>query len=495
MLRREFLRGVAAIAELGTQAFGPGLRGGFGSLGIGGRIAVNPTYFVNASTGSDSNDGRTPATAWRTLAKVSGSTFVAGDSIAFTGTFSGTLTIPSGGSATGSIKYIGYSTGATINAAVNTNGIAATDLSYITICNLTVVGAGGTSGIGISITYNAVDGVNPIIQNCNVSGFAGDGIKVIANELRTLINPLISGCVVDACTIGQQASTAGINLRGTSGAQLRGQYNVINGLIVGCVATNNTGVGGFTNWCGSGIFMANASNSVITNCTADSNGANSTNDAGPGGIWLFDCVGCTIQYCEARNTKTAGGDGGGFDLDGACVNCTMQYNYSHDNVGYGFMSFTFDSAVVLNNTNNTIRFNVSARDGRGGIRICNSSTVPTTGQVYGNVCYVSSTTGVGLKLEYNGPTFSYKIANNIFIRENAATGDLMRTSGAPTAETTLVGNDYYTPNAFRITWGACNMPASLLGKPRPGRKRLLGPMLASTSIHNSSEINRPPIRL
>jgi len=40
-------------------------------------------YYVDASAGNDSNDGRSPARAWRTIAKVNGSTFTAGNQVLF----------------------------------------------------------------------------------------------------------------------------------------------------------------------------------------------------------------------------------------------------------------------------------------------------------------------------------------------------------------------------------------------------------------------------
>ena len=41
------------------------------------------TYYVDATGGNDANDGLTQATAWKTVAKVNGSTFAAGDSVLF----------------------------------------------------------------------------------------------------------------------------------------------------------------------------------------------------------------------------------------------------------------------------------------------------------------------------------------------------------------------------------------------------------------------------
>lgn len=48
----------------------------------GGSVAGR-AYYVDASAGKDSNDGRSPATAWRTISKVNGQSFAAGDQILF----------------------------------------------------------------------------------------------------------------------------------------------------------------------------------------------------------------------------------------------------------------------------------------------------------------------------------------------------------------------------------------------------------------------------
>ena len=39
------------------------------------------TYYVDATHGNDNNDGLSPATAWRTMGKVSDFSFLPGDSI------------------------------------------------------------------------------------------------------------------------------------------------------------------------------------------------------------------------------------------------------------------------------------------------------------------------------------------------------------------------------------------------------------------------------
>jgi hypothetical protein len=49
----------------------------------GGGIASATTYYVSASTGSDSNSGTSSGTPWQTVAQVNGQVFQPGDSILF----------------------------------------------------------------------------------------------------------------------------------------------------------------------------------------------------------------------------------------------------------------------------------------------------------------------------------------------------------------------------------------------------------------------------
>ena len=71
-------------------------------------------YYVDASGGSDANSGTSPASAWKTVAKVSASKFNAGDRILFKKgeTWRETLNVPSSGSAGNPITFSSYGSGA-----------------------------------------------------------------------------------------------------------------------------------------------------------------------------------------------------------------------------------------------------------------------------------------------------------------------------------------------------------------------------------------------
>ena len=93
---------------------------------------------------------------------------------------------------------------------------------------------------------------------------------------------------------------------------------------------------------------------------------------GPVGIWTWDSNRVVIQYNESHHNRTGSPkDGGGFDLDGGVQNSIVQYNYSHNNDGAGYLLAQFEGAKPFHN--NIIRYNLSKNDGRknsyGGIHL------------------------------------------------------------------------------------------------------------------------------
>jgi hypothetical protein len=70
-------------------------------------------YYVDATNGNDSNDGTSPAAAWQTLSKVSGSSFNPGDSILLKRgeIYRGQIIIPNSGTETTPITFSAYGTG------------------------------------------------------------------------------------------------------------------------------------------------------------------------------------------------------------------------------------------------------------------------------------------------------------------------------------------------------------------------------------------------
>lgn len=76
-------------------------------------VASATSYYVDATGGDDAKDGQSMATAWKTIAKVNGSSFVAGDQILFKRgeVWRERLAPPSNGAAGNTIKFDAYGMG------------------------------------------------------------------------------------------------------------------------------------------------------------------------------------------------------------------------------------------------------------------------------------------------------------------------------------------------------------------------------------------------
>ena len=114
---------------------------------------------------------------------------------------------------------------------------------------------------------------------------------------------------------------------------------------------------------------------------------------GPIGIWAWDANRVVIQFNESHHNLTGSSkDGGGFDLDGGVTNSVLQYNYSHDNDGAGYLLAQFEGARPF--YGNVLRYNLSVNDGRrnryGGIHLwstgANGGITDTT--LYANTVYI-----------------------------------------------------------------------------------------------------------
>jgi hypothetical protein len=103
------------------------------------------TYYVDATLGSNSNNGTSVDTPWQTVGKIAIVTLSPGDTVLFKKgeTFNGKLTPGQSGSAGNFITFGAYGTGANpiINATGQTYGLDVQGRSYIRFENMTVQGA------------------------------------------------------------------------------------------------------------------------------------------------------------------------------------------------------------------------------------------------------------------------------------------------------------------------------------------------------------------
>jgi len=90
------------------------------------------------------------------------------------------------------------------------------------------------------------------------------------------------------------------------------------------------------------------------------------------GCWTWDSLNTTLQFNESHHNMTPASDsgardGGGFDLDLGTENGMLQYNWSHDNEGEGFLLMTWPIGYgyargVTHNAQ--MRYNIGERDGQ-----------------------------------------------------------------------------------------------------------------------------------
>jgi len=460
-----------------------------------------PTFYVDGVSGLDSNDGKTPATAWQTIAKVNAQTWLfPGTQVLFAGgqTFAGTITPSNGLTAANPLVFGSYGTGqATINAG-NGGGFLAQNMGGIIVQALIFTGTSTLTNTAHGIRFDNSQAGNTTlfgisVLGCTVSGFGINGIYVSGSTGTSgFSGVVIDGCIVHDCTGNYTGNlgSAGIYIGSSPGYGLLsvGRASHSNILVQNCIAYNNLGKAGATNWVGSGIFGSETDNHTIQFCQAYNNGTNGNFvNGGAIGIWLSDNTNGLIQFCESHHNHTSStADGGGLGLDGGCQNCTIQYCYSHDNEGSGLQIYSYDDATVLQDINKVIRFCVSQNDCLkattlgAGLNMGSDSTRAQTGDCYNNTIFCDGSVSRAC-LSLGGSHVNIqtgRIANNIFYStNNAPLIALFEVDGNPSGMT-LVGNDYYNTGTFSIRWNSVTYTTFAAWQTATGQEKVAG-----TDVH------------
>lgn len=494
MNRRWLLAGTAAVAILCPRPAYAWTHG----------VALGTTYYVSP-TGSDSNDGKSQGAAWQTITKVNASTFGAGDRILFQGgqTFSGALSMGtanwSGSSvpnATYPVTFGSYGAGNATISSGSSSGFAALNIGALVVRDLTFVGGGiaSTTVNGVSATNS--QGGNTKLQfvrltNLDVSQYGGNGILITGTSGTSGFNDVvISACSAHDNTGGVTPGTGTAGIFVTSvpgygfGATTPAHTNVT---ISGCTAAGNTGkAGDALNWVGSGIVIAQTTNGLISACSTSNNGQNSTlSSAGPVGCWTADSKNIVIQLCESFGNKTGGSiDGGGFDMDGGCVDCAIQYCYSHGNAGSGFLVYSYNDGTVTAVTGCTIRYCISENDvidtsqTTGSINV-GSDAVLTGVAVYNNTVYQSRVGPSVMAASYTlASTITGNVANNIFYTASGV--KLAAVASNPTG-LLFTGNDYFTLGSFSLTWNGVTYSSFAAWQTATSQEKISGSNVGLTS--------------
>lgn len=174
------------------------------------------------------------------------------------------------------------------------------------------------------------------------------------------------------------------------------------------------------------------------------------------GCWTWDSENTTIQFNESHHnmtplTNNKARDGSGFDLDLGTENGMLQYNWSHDNQGEGYLLLSWPIGFGYSrgeSHNIQMRYNLSERDGKklgGGITVF-GGVDPLV--IYNNTIYYEPDRLVGTDM-FNGEGGAVTTSifgksgkpnmrtyNNIFITDGtknpAAVSNNLWTDGAGT---------------------------------------------------------------
>jgi len=381
------------------------------------------TYYLSVA-GNDTKSGETMQEAWRSINKLNATTLYPGDRVLFEGggTFTGSIRIDSRsqGTAEQPIIISSYGTGAaTINSGLS-YGFYAYNTAGIELRRLNFVGAGRlsntNSGIIFYIDLTAAHLQHLVLDSIDVSGYQKSGIYVGSWQGTSGYSDVrLTNCQ------SHENGESGIE---TFSQELSAHHNWYIGH---CTTFNNSGRADVTRThTGNGIVVSGIDGALIEKCEAYNNGwLNGSPSGGPVGIWGWCCNNLVIQECESHHNRSGTAhDGGGFDLDGGCTNSILQYNYSHDNDGPGYLLAQYYEAPPMHDV--TIRYNISVNDARrynqGAIMLWSSGDNGgiQRASIHNNTVYVSSPgNGSTPKALYisSGGISGVTLRNNVFQTE------------------------------------------------------------------------------
>jgi len=394
-------------------------------INIDNVVADSNTYYV-ANNGSDSNNGLSPSTPWKTIGKVntkmSDGTIKQGDNIYFKrgDTFTDAeLNIKVGGTSTDRMIIGDYGTGNNPIFDRNTGNEIITcstaNVNYITIQNLT-------------------------LKN------GGDALQVWNNHTDIIISGItIIGCSHNAmyfnATIGLSIKNCVITNPGYGGIELYGShYHRLSNVIIKNVTITNTlypvADGIEIHYMDEPPNYDVGSNFLIENCTATGFGR-----AG------FDAV--SGENIVFKNCSAYGNTQAGITLGWGIKNVTIINFYFHDQLASNACGITTDDAsqVIIRNSR---FFNIRYHD------IVTSNSVPTNNiTIFNNdIVFDGQSTGIMLDIGEGSRDVIYK--NNIILSlNNSAPTKMVRYLGAATTTNTRSNwsnNIYYRGDNGSSLW-------------------------------------------
>lgn len=396
-------------------------------------------YFVDDKSGNDASDGKTPATAWKTLAKANGTQLQAGDKLCLRagGSWTGQLKPRGSGSSAAPVVIDKYGAGERPKIAAGASdkdAVLLENFAYVELNNLEITNQKSTPGDyrGIAVLGRDAGTLNHVqIRGCFVHDVTGEvnwiggdvadnepGVKFqtgwdaskrtggivfeVASSAATPVKTLFNDVLIENNVI-KDCSFAGISFKQLDGTVHWGvrdsandaQFSPHTKVVIrnNYINQHNAKLG-----C-NGVYLTGTQGATIE--------GNVVAEAGTSAIELYYTDAVTIQKNETYGTikKAGGADSNGIDTDKATTKSIIQYNYIHDN-GDGVLlcQFAFGDSVV--------RYNLIQNNSRYQVYLHSDSKA--TSAIYNNTIYqnknnASIAYGYGDSL-----AAAYVFTNNIF---------------------------------------------------------------------------------
>jgi hypothetical protein len=309
------------------------------------------TYYVDCAAGSDSSTGISESAPWRSLAKLSQTTFSPGDRILLKrGSRCSGMLAPRGSGQPGNPIRVGaYGAGAlpVIEAGKSEAAVKLFDQQYWEVENLETTG-GDPYGVFVSGTKGVLK--HFVLRNLLVRDVTGtpktknSGLVVVRGTPELVLEDV----TIDGVTARSTTQWSGIVVSGGSR-----ESRVKNVVVRNSVAHHI--------W-GDGIVLWSVDQGLVEKSATWATGLQPTQTIGtPNGIWTWTCRDCVVQWTEGFFVDSPGVDGGVYDIDWGNDNNIIQYNYGHDAMGYCLSVFGAGNQVT---TNSIVRYNVCVNNGR-----------------------------------------------------------------------------------------------------------------------------------
>ncbi len=296
------------------------------------RAGERNAYYVDCGVSERSGDGRSPETAWHSLDAVNGHVFTPGDVVYFRrGTECHGLLWPKGsGSASDSIRFTAYSTGARPKVIAGRSDEEAFKLFNQEYWEVDSIEFAGGTVFGVFVSGDAGILHHIHLRNLVVHDVHGDDVKHKESGLVVIspgkVQQHFDDVLIDGVTAYGTEQWAGILVGGGNFGEVS-EENWNTRVVVRNSTVHDV--------YGDGIILFRVKDGVIDTSAAWRTGMQPTQSIGtPNAIWTWMCEDCVVKNSEAFLTDSPGVDGGAFDIDYGNTRNSVLDSYAHDTQGY-----------------------------------------------------------------------------------------------------------------------------------------------------------------